>query len=95
MRPAAGHAKGAVCGRDRQHRGTGAGSIYWLRDDDLERVSLSFGPFGVDPYIRPIPGRKHIAAIRRRADEKAPLVDGVANWCELECGSAWRGPPRL
>ena len=49
-----------------------------LDDDDLERVSLSFGPFGVDPYIRPIPGRKHIAAIRRRADEKSPLF--AENW---------------
>ncbi|MDE2361977.1 MAG: TauD/TfdA family dioxygenase [Hyphomicrobiales bacterium] len=49
-----------------------------LDDDDLERVSLSFGPFGIDPYIRPIPGRKHIAAIRRRADEKAPLF--AENW---------------
>ncbi|MCC2101715.1 MAG: TauD/TfdA family dioxygenase, partial [Hyphomicrobiales bacterium] len=26
-----------------------------LDDDDLERVSLTFGPFGDDPYIRPIP----------------------------------------
>lgn len=49
-----------------------------LDDDDLERVSLTFGPFGDDPYIRPIPGRKHIAAIRRRANETAPLF--AENW---------------
>lgn len=49
-----------------------------LDDDDIERISLTFGPFGDDPYIRPIPGRKHIAAIRRRATETAPLF--AENW---------------
>ena len=49
-----------------------------LSDDDLERFTLSFGAFGDDPYIRPIPGREHIAAIRRRADETAPIF--AENW---------------
>lgn len=44
-----------------------------LDDDDLERFTLCFGPFGDDPYIRPIPGREHVIAVRRRADETAPL----------------------
>lgn len=49
-----------------------------LTDDDLERFTLSFGPFGDDPYIAPIPGREHVIAIRRRADETAPLF--AENW---------------
>ena len=49
-----------------------------LDDDDLERITLSFGPFGDDPYIAPIPGREHVIAIRRRADETAPLF--AENW---------------
>ena len=49
-----------------------------LDDDDLERFTLTFGPFGDDPYIRPIPGREHIAAIRRRADETSPIF--AENW---------------
>ncbi len=49
-----------------------------IDDDDLERFTLTFGPFGDDPYIRPIPGREHIAAIRRRADETSPLF--AENW---------------
>ena len=44
-----------------------------LSDDDLERFSLYFGPFGDDPFIAPIAGREHVIEIRRNADEKAPL----------------------
>lgn len=49
-----------------------------LSDDDLERFTLCFGPFGDDPYIAPIPGRRHVIAIRRRADETSPLF--AENW---------------
>lgn len=49
-----------------------------MTDDDLERFTLQFGPFGDDPYIAPIPGREHVIAIRRRADEQAPLF--AENW---------------
>ena len=49
-----------------------------LDDDALERVSLAFGPFGDDPFIAPIPGRRHVIAIRRDADETAPLF--AENW---------------
>ncbi len=49
-----------------------------MSDDDLERFTLAFGPFGDDPYIAPIPGRDHIIAVKRRADETAPLF--AENW---------------
>lgn len=44
-----------------------------LSDDDLERFTLAFGPFGDDPFIAPIPGRKHIIAVKRAADETSPI----------------------
>ena len=49
-----------------------------MTDDDLERFSVCFGPFGDDPFIAPIAGRDHVIAIRRRADETAPLF--AENW---------------
>jgi taurine dioxygenase len=49
-----------------------------MTDDDLERFTLHFGPFGDDPYIAPIPGRDHVIAVRRRANETAPLF--AENW---------------
>ena len=44
-----------------------------MNDDDLERFTGYFGPFGDDPFIAPIPGRQHIIAVERRADEQAPI----------------------
>lgn len=44
-----------------------------MDDDDLERFTLALGGFAEDPFFEPIPGREHIAAICRRADEQAPL----------------------
>jgi alpha-ketoglutarate-dependent taurine dioxygenase len=44
-----------------------------LDDDDLERFTQYFGPFGDDPFIAPIPGREHIIAVQRRADETTSL----------------------
>ncbi|MEQ9661814.1 MAG: TauD/TfdA family dioxygenase [Parasphingopyxis sp.] len=49
-----------------------------LADDDLERFTLAFGPFGEDPFIAPIPGRDHIIAVKREAGELAPLF--AENW---------------
>lgn len=49
-----------------------------LDDDQLETASLTFGPFGDDPFIAPIPGRDHIIAVRRGATEKAPIF--AENW---------------
>lgn len=50
----------------------------FLNDDELERFTLLFGAFGEDPFFAPIAGRKHIAAIRREADEQSPLF--AENW---------------
>lgn len=49
-----------------------------LTDDDLERFTLYFGPFGEDPFIAPIAGREHIVAVQRDAHETAPLF--AENW---------------
>lgn len=49
-----------------------------LTDDDLERFTQHFGNFGVDPFIAPVEGRKHILAIARAADETAPIF--AENW---------------
>ena len=49
-----------------------------MNDDDLERFTFSFGGFGDDPFIRPIPGREHIIAVKRGAHETAPLF--AENW---------------
>jgi taurine dioxygenase len=40
-----------------------------LSDDDLEAFTLAMGGFGEDPFIAPIPGRQHIIAVARAADE--------------------------
>lgn len=44
-----------------------------MSDDDLERFTLYFGPFGDDPFIAPIAGRKHIIAVARAASETGPI----------------------
>ena len=49
-----------------------------LSDDDLERFTLYFGGYGEDPFIAPIPGRKHVIAVQRRATETSPLF--AENW---------------
>ncbi|MFK7915308.1 MAG: TauD/TfdA dioxygenase family protein [Pseudomonadales bacterium] len=49
-----------------------------LDDDGLERYTEHFGGFGDDPFIAPIPGRTHVIAVERRADEKASLF--AENW---------------
>jgi taurine dioxygenase len=44
-----------------------------MDDDALERFTLAFGGFGEDPFIAPIPGRQHIIAVERHADETSPI----------------------
>ncbi|MDF1807067.1 TauD/TfdA family dioxygenase [Hyphomonas sp.] len=44
-----------------------------MSDEDLERFTLYFGPFGEDPFIASIPGHQHIIAVQRAADETAPI----------------------
>ncbi len=49
-----------------------------MSDDDLERFTQYFGPFGNDPFFGSIPGHDHIAAIKRNANETAPIF--AENW---------------
>jgi taurine dioxygenase len=44
-----------------------------LSDDDLEGFTMAMGGFGEDPFIAPIPGRQHIIAVARGADETTPI----------------------
>jgi taurine dioxygenase len=44
-----------------------------INDDDLERFTGYFGAFGEDPFVQPIPGREHIIAIQRKADETSSI----------------------
>lgn len=48
-----------------------------MSDDDLERFTLAFGPFGEDPFIGPVEGREHIVAVQRAADEITPVFAEV------------------
>ena len=38
-----------------------------MSDDDLEQFTLSFGGFGDDPFIAPIPGRNNIVAVKKNS----------------------------
>ncbi|QZD88235.1 TauD/TfdA dioxygenase family protein [Qipengyuania psychrotolerans] len=49
-----------------------------MGDDALEAFTIAMGGFGEDPFFDPIPGRQHIAAILREADERSPLF--AENW---------------
>ena len=49
-----------------------------LSIEDLERFSQQFGPFGDDPFIAPIEGHEHVIAVKREADETAPIF--AENW---------------
>ena len=49
-----------------------------MNDDALEAFTLMFGNFGEDPFIAPIPGREHVIAVERLADETSPLF--AENW---------------
>ena len=53
-----------------------------LSDDDLERVSSSFGNLAVDPFVTSIPGREHMIAIQREADETSAIFAEIwhADW---------------
>ena len=44
-----------------------------IDDDQFERFALRFGVFGDDGFFGPIEGRKHIAAIRREAEDTQPI----------------------
>ncbi|MGI9345425.1 MAG: TauD/TfdA dioxygenase family protein [Gammaproteobacteria bacterium] len=57
-----------------------------LSNADLERFTLSFGEFGEDPFFGHIDGHEHIAAIQRKADEKAPIFAEVfhSDWSFMQ-----------
>lgn len=39
--------------------------------DELEAFTLQIGPFGEDPFIKPMPGHPNVLELRREPDEKA------------------------
>ena len=39
--------------------------------EELEAFTLEIGPFGDDPFIRPMPGHPNVLELRREPDEKA------------------------
>lgn len=39
--------------------------------DELEAFTQAIGPFGVDPFIAPMPGHPNVLELRREPDEKA------------------------
>lgn len=41
--------------------------------EDLERVALSFGPYGEDHFIVPIAGHPHVIEVKREPDETSPI----------------------
>jgi taurine dioxygenase len=55
--------------------------VLWFPDqpldhDQLEAFTLEIGPFGWDPYVKPLEDRPHILEVRREADEKATVFGG-------------------
>lgn len=42
-----------------------------LNLDQLEAFTLAIGPFGHDPFIKPMPGHPNVLELRREPDEKA------------------------
>lgn len=49
-----------------------------LTPEILEQVSAYFGPFGLDPYVKPKAGFEHVIEVRRDAHETAPIFG--ASW---------------
>ena len=44
-----------------------------LNSDQLEAFAAQFGRLDEDPFFNPIPGRKHIAAVKREAGDTNPI----------------------
>jgi taurine dioxygenase len=60
-----------------------AHSVLWFPEqtltlDELEAFTLQFGPFGCDPFVKPMPGHPHVLELRREPTER------VSNF-----GAAW------
>jgi taurine dioxygenase len=57
--------------------------VLFIRDqklsvEDLEAVSLRFGEFGIEPYVKPMPDHPHVVHVRKEAGEGTPFVFGGA-----------------
>jgi taurine dioxygenase len=57
-------------------------SVVWFPDqplghDQLEAFTLQIGPFGHDPFVKPLAERPHILEVRREPDEKASVFGGA------------------
>jgi taurine dioxygenase len=48
-----------------------------LSDEDFERFVGYIGPIGDDPFFEVVPGKKHIAAVQRNADETGKLFADI------------------
>lgn len=46
--------------------------------DQLEAFTQQIGPFGEDPYVKPMPGHPNVLEVRREPDEK--VAQFGANW---------------
>lgn len=56
-------------------------SVIWFPDqpldhDQLEAFTLQIGPFGHDPYVKPLADRPHILEVRREPEETASVFGG-------------------
>lgn len=63
-----------------------------LNSDQLEAFSAQFGRLDEDPFFNPIPGRKHIAAVKREASDTNPIFaeHWHSDWSFMEnppCGT--------
>ncbi len=58
-----------------------------LRHEELERFTLQMGPFGVDPFIKPMADHPHVLELRREADETARNFGAAwhSDWSFQEC----------
>lgn len=45
---------------------------------EFEAVTLRFGAFGVEPYVKPMPDHPHVVHVRKEAGEGSPFVFGGA-----------------
>ncbi len=57
-------------------------SVVWFPDqplthDQLEAFTLQLGPFGNDPYVKPLADHPHILEVRREPEETATVFGGA------------------
>src|SRR5690554_3048369 len=57
--------------------------VLFIRDQQLdvgqlEAVTLRFGEFGTEPYVKAMPDHPHVVHVRKEASESTPFVFGGA-----------------